>query len=106
MTTPADAYLAILTAGREADTLRDCAPISRAITKAKMSICVAEDDKFTEFNNAFELISGDERLLIQYRWYDTSKTFSIQPDMNVYRLRHTRAGNVVAEDEIRFLDKT
>ena len=106
MTTPADAYLAILAAGREAGDLKDCAPISSAITEANMSVCAAEDEKFTEFNDAFELFSGDERLFIQYRWYDTSKAFSIQPDMNVYRVRHTRAGKVVAEEDIRFLDKT
>ena len=106
MTTLADAYQAILAAGRKAGASNDCAPVWRAISEARMSACAAEDDKFTEFNNASELVVGDERLLVQYRWYDTSKAFSIQPDMNVYRLRHTRAGRVIAEEEIRFLDKT
>ncbi|WJS84163.1 hypothetical protein [Paracoccus sp. TOH] len=106
MTAPTDAYRAILAAGREASVSKDCAPVLRAISEASMSACAAEDDKFTEFNDAFELVVGDERLLVQYRWYDTSKAFSIQPDMNVYRLKHTRAGTLIAEDEIRFLDKT
>lgn len=106
MTTPAEAYQTILAAGREAGASNDCAPVLRAISETRMSACAAEDSKFTEFNQAHELVVGDERLLVQYRWYDTSKTFSIQPDMNVYLLRHTGAGKVIAEEEIRFLDKT
>lgn len=105
MTSLAEVYQAILAAGREAAEMKDCAPVSRAISAAGMSACAAEDTKFTEFNDAFEIVFGDERLLVQYRWYDTSKVFSIQPDMNVYLLRHTNAGKVIAEKEIRFLDK-
>jgi hypothetical protein len=106
MSTPADAYQAIVAAGRDARASNDCAPVSQAISEARMSACAAEDAKFTEFNDAFELVVGDERLLVQYRWYDTSKAFSIRPDMNVYLLRHTGAGRVISEEEIRFLDKT
>jgi hypothetical protein len=101
----AEIYTAIVAAGREADAANSCAPVDHAISTAGMSACAAEDDKFIPFNDAHELIVGDERLFIQYRWYDTSKTFSIQPDMNVYRLLYTRGGRVVAEEEIRFLDK-
>ena len=106
MSTPAEAYQAIVAAGQEAGASNDCAPVLRAISGAKMSTCVAEDAKFTEFNEAYELVDGGERLFVQYRWYDTSKTFSIEPDMNVFLLRHTSAGRVLAEEEIRFLDKT
>jgi hypothetical protein len=102
----ADAYQAIVAAGKKADVLKDRQPVSQAISEAGMTACAAEDAKFTEFNDAFELVVDDERLLVQYRWYDTSKTFSIQPDMNVYLLRHTVAGRIIAEEEIRFLDKT
>lgn len=104
--TPANAYEIVLAAGRKADALNDRGPVSRAISEINASACAAEDRKFREFNEAFELVVGDERLFIQYRWYDTSKTFSVQPDMNVYLLRHTRAGTIVSEEEIRFLDKT
>lgn len=106
MSTPADAYRDIVAAGEEAAASNDCAPVLKAISEAGMTDCAAEDDRFTEFNTAFELVVGDERLLVQYRWYDTSKTFSIQPDMNVYLLRHTGAGGLINEKEIRFLDKT
>jgi hypothetical protein len=106
MTAFRNTYQAILDAGLEAAALNDRAPLSRAISDAKMSTCPAEDPKFVDLNEAFELIVEAERLLVQYRWYDTSKTFSIQPDMNVYRVRLTHAGTIVAEKEIRFLDKT
>ena len=106
MTTPKDAYNAIMAAGTDASASNDWAPMQRAISEANMTACAAENDRFTDFNDAFELITGDERLFIQYRWYDTSKTFSVRPDMNIYRLRHMRNDKIVAEDEIRFLDKT
>lgn len=106
MTALINTYQAILEAGLEAEAQNNRAPLSRAISDAKMSACPAEDPKFVDFNEAFELIVEAERLFVQYRWYDTSKTFSIQPAMNVYQVRLTHAGTIVYEKEIRFLDKT
>lgn len=79
--------------------------VLKAISYAGMTKCQAEDAKFLEFNSADEIVNGDERLLIQYRWYDTSKAFSIRPDMNVYLVRHTKGSEIIEEQEIRFLDK-
>ena len=61
-----------------------------------------EDDKFME---AWYKVVEGKRIVVQYRWYDTSKTFSIRPDMNVYSVKSTDTNGEISRKEIRFLDK-
>ena len=104
--TLAHIYAALLEAGKVASQSNDTADIDAAITALGMTKCAAEDQRFLEFHDAHEIIQADERVSVQYRWYDTSKAFSIRPDKNVYLIRHTKAGAIIAETEIRFLDRT
>jgi hypothetical protein len=48
-------------------------------------------------------VSG-ETLRFQWRWYDQSKAFSIQPDMNILSLELRRADTVLRKVEERFED--
>jgi hypothetical protein len=104
--TLAHTYAALLQAGEVASQSNDTADMDAAITSLGMTKCAAEDQRFLEFNDAHEIIQGDERVGVQYRWYDTSKAFSVRPDKNVYLIRHTKAGAIIEETEIRFLDRT
>lgn len=104
--TLAHIYASLLEAGEVASQSNNTADMDAAITSLGMTKCAAEDQRFLEFNDAHEIIQGDERVGVQYRWYDTSKAFSIRPDKNVYLIRHTKAGAIIAETEIRFLDRT
>lgn len=102
----ANIYTALIEAGKIASQSNETVEMDTAITALGMTKCKAEDQRFLEFNDANEIIQGDERVCVQYRWYDTSKAFSIRPDKNVYLIRHTKAETIVAETEIRFLDRT
>lgn len=52
----------------------------------------------------WERQDGDETLRFEWRWYDQSKTFSIQPDMNILTVTLFLAANVVRNVEHRYED--
>jgi len=100
-----DAYNSLMKAADVSCDVEDIKPLNAAINAAGMTRCKAEDERFVDYNMALELRDGDERLLVQYRSYDTSKTFSIRPDMNVYLIRHSKGSEIVNEKQIKFLDQ-
>lgn len=99
-------YAKLIAAANIAANTNEIGPINLVISDAQLSECEAEDYKFKDINIAYELVHENERVLVQYRWYDTSKAFSIRPDMNIYLFRHTQGDSLIAEHEIRFLDKS
>lgn len=101
-----DYFSKLMAAARLSADSNDSEPITSILSVFQMSECEAEDYKFKEINSAYELVEQDERLLVQYRWYDTSKPFSIGPDMNIYMLRHTKGDKIIVENEVKFLDKS
>jgi len=101
----ADLYELLLKAGNAASSSLDRSPVDDMIQKLGMTACPGEDPKFLGPDSAFELVDEDERLLVQYRWYDTSKAFSVRPDMNVFLMRHVSGDTLIAQDEFRFLDR-
>jgi hypothetical protein len=104
--TPNSVYAELIVAANQSASSNEIESLNRVISGLGMMECEAEDYKFKEINTAYELVYGDERVFVQYRWYDTSKAFSIRPDMNVYLFRHIKDSKVIAEDEIRFLDRS
>lgn len=48
---------------------------------------------------------GNESVILEHRYYDSSGPFSIQPDVNIFALKQM-LGEVVEQDaEVRFPDK-
>lgn len=99
-----EAYQTLLHAASISSNQSSSTTLNSAIKKLGMTKCRAVDPKFIAFNDAYELNSGNERLYIQYRYYDTSGPFSLQPDMNVYLIRHSLSGQLISEKEIKYLD--
>ncbi|WMT78431.1 hypothetical protein [Bradyrhizobium sp. Ash2021] len=54
--------------------------------------------------HVWERSESDTMLRFQWRWYDQSKTFSIQPDMNILSLELRQANAVLQKAEERFED--
>lgn len=98
-------YELLLRAASDSSAVNDVQILDSAIQNSGMTKIAAEDDRFVEMNTAYEARDGEERLFVQYRYYDTSGPFSIQPDMNVYLFRHTSGSKVISEKQIKFLDK-
>ncbi len=98
-------YELLLSAASDSSAENDVQILDAAIHNSGMTKIAAEDDRFVEMNTAYEARYGEERLFIQYRYYDTSGPFSNQPDMNVYLFRHPRGSKVISEKQIKFLDK-
>ncbi|WP_312946509.1 hypothetical protein [Agrobacterium sp.] len=88
---------------KDADNNGDTKPIDDFIASYGFSKCPAEDDRYMW---GHERVDGEYRILIQYRFYDTSKAFSIQPDMNVYLLKLSKDGQIIKEDFAKFLDRS
>jgi hypothetical protein len=99
-------YTDILNVIEEASRTQDTNIINSALINMGMRECQPEDDRFLDFSPAYEIVDGDERILLQYRWYDASKTFQIKPDVNVYLVRQSKGGIISAEKELKFPDKS
>jgi hypothetical protein len=54
--------------------------------------------------SVYERTEGDKTLRFKSRWYDQSKAFSIQPDMNVLTLELCSGATVVRQKEFRYED--
>lgn len=72
---------------------------------------VASDCGLTELGDGkpsqhtiWERQEGAETLRFEWRWYDQSKAFSIQPDMNILTVTHQADGNVLHRAEQRYED--
>jgi hypothetical protein len=52
----------------------------------------------------WEREEGPEILRFEWRWYDQSRAFSIQPDMNILSLALLREGRVLRRVEHRYED--
>jgi hypothetical protein len=52
----------------------------------------------------YERTEGDRTLRFKSRWYDQSKAFSIQPDMNVLNLELLSGDKIVRQKEYRYED--
>jgi len=53
----------------------------------------------------WELRAEDRTLRFRYRWYDQSRAFSIQPDMNVLSLELSQEDKILRSSERRYEDK-
>ena len=98
-------YELLLRAASESSKANDVQILDAIIRDSGMARTAAEDDRFIEMNTAYESRDGEERLFVQYRYYETSVPFSNQPDMNVYLFRHTSGVEVISEEQVKFLDK-
>lgn len=98
-----DLFELAVAAVQNADNHGDTKPIDDFIASYGFLKCPAEDDRYMW---GHERVDGEYRILIQYRFYDTSKAFSIQPDMNVYLLKLSKGGQILKEDFAKFLDKS
>ncbi|TCA66480.1 hypothetical protein [Rhizobium leguminosarum] len=87
----------------DASGRQDTAVMDQFVTAHGLTACPPEDDRFMW---AHHLVSPGERLLLQYRYYDTSQAFSIGPDKNIYLLKLELSGQVVARETVDFLDKS
>ncbi len=63
----------------------------------------ATDHKFHE---GYLRTDGYDSVFVQYRYYDTSKAFSIRPDMNVFLIKLLGRQDILKEEQIKFLDET
>jgi len=61
----------------------------------------AIDEKFLD-GYAFD--DGNRSIIVQYRHYDTSKTLSIRPDMNVFLIKLNEEDGTLQEREFKFLE--
>lgn len=57
-----------------------------------------------KFFDGYICRDGYNAVFLQYRYYDTSGPFSMQPDKNVFLVKHLGQGTDVESEEIRFLD--
>jgi hypothetical protein len=55
-------------------------------------------------NTVWEKTEGEKSLRFQWRWYDQSQAFSIQPDMNILTLELREGQAVIRKTESRFED--
>jgi len=55
-------------------------------------------------HTVWERHDGEMLLRFEWRWYDQSKAFSIQPDMNILALKLLKDGKVIREVERRYED--
>ncbi|TCM44842.1 hypothetical protein C8J36_12314 [Rhizobium sp. PP-F2F-G48] len=56
--------------------------------------------------SAYAIDAGNDRMILEYRFYDASGPFSLAPDVNIYSLKLIRDEIVLAEIETRFSDKS
>ena len=61
----------------------------------------ATDHKFHE---GYLRTEGYDSVFVQYRYYDTSKAFSMRPDMNVFLVKLLGQQGTLKEEQIKFLD--
>lgn len=57
-----------------------------------------------KFERGYIRNDGYNSVYVQCRYYDTSKAFSIHPDMNVFFVKHLSKDSVLEHGEVRFLD--
>ncbi|MDX0829115.1 hypothetical protein GOD82_04210 [Sinorhizobium medicae] len=96
-------YELALIALREAQSQSDTKVVDGFLASHGFAETTPVDDKFM---SAYFLSDADESVLLQYRYYDTSQAFSIRPDMNVYLLKFSASQKVIAEETVKFLDKS
>ena len=96
-------YDALLSAIRHAALAADVTIVDGLIVDHGLTQVAPVDAKFM---TAHAVSDGTRTVLIQYRYYDTSQAFSVQPDMNVYLLKLLRSVEIEQQEEIRFLDKS
>lgn len=99
-----DVLAIIKAASHEADT----SAVLRQLDELGFQKVAATNAKFHE---GYLRTEGYDSVFVQYRYYDTSKAFSIRPDMNVFLVKllsqySTLKESTLKEEEIRFLDKT
>jgi hypothetical protein len=96
-------YESTLGALKESSSSGDTVPIDQFLASNGFTPTQPVDVRFA---SAFLHQHGGELLLVQYRSYDPSQAFSVQPDMNVYRIKHSIGGTVVADETVKFPDKS
>ena len=96
-----EAYEAIATAMVKAAKQR-CVDIAMAI--ATQCGLIELGDGEPSQHTIWERQKGSETLRFEWRWYDQSKPFSIQPDMNILALALLRDGKAIRSVEHRFED--
>lgn len=92
-----DVLAIVKVAASEADT----AAVFRQLDELGFQKVSPTDPKFQD---GYLRTEGYDKVFVQYRFYDTSKTFSIRPDMNVFLVKLLGPNSTLKEEEIRFLD--
>ncbi len=58
----------------------------------------------TKFEDGFLWSCQQDTVYVQYRSYDPSQAFSIQPDINIYLVKLISDGKILKDQEVRFSD--
>jgi len=103
MRTAPGLYEDVLAMIKAATDEADVAAILRQLHELGFQKVDATDAKFHE---GYLRTEGYDSVFVKYRYYDTSKAFSIRPDMNVFLVRLLSQDATLKENELSFLDKT
>jgi len=101
MRTTPTLYSEVLAIIRSSAHAVDAEGALRRIQELGFNEVAATDHKF---ERGYIRNDGYNSVYVQYRYYDTSKAFSIQPDMNVFLVKHLSNVSVLEHEEVRFLD--
>jgi hypothetical protein len=80
---------------------RSAAP---AVSEAEQHGLIMKGDGTPSQITVWEMTKGGETLWLQWRWYDPSQVFSIQPDINILSLELRQGNKVIQKAERRFED--
>jgi len=103
MRTAPTLYEDVLAIVKAAANEADAPAVFRQLDELGFQKVDATDHKF---HDGYLRTEGYDSVLVQYRYYDTSKAFSIRPDMNVFLVRLLAEEAAAKEEEIRFLDES
>jgi hypothetical protein len=82
---------------------RDCSASIASAEAERHGLLEQGDGKPSQLH-VWERSQGGTTLRFQWRWYDQSKAFSIQPDMNILSLELRKADALLRNTEERYED--
>jgi hypothetical protein len=82
---------------------KDCS-FSTASTEAERNGLIEQGEGKPAQRHVWERSERGKTLQFQWRWYDQSKAFSIQPDMNIMSLELRQGEKVLRSAEERYQD--
>ncbi|WP_107496295.1 hypothetical protein [Thalassobius sp. I31.1] len=101
MRTAPTLYEDVLAIVKSAASEADAAAVFPKLNGLGFQEANATDHKFHE---GYIRTDGYDTVFVQYRYYDTSKAFSIRPDMNVFLIKLLGQQGTLKEKQIKFLD--